>query len=76
MAQDFYAAFNLGDDDRHISALDEPAVALAAIKGLYGEVVRRDETIEETEGERCFAREGQRRGEPPGVVAGAAPAAD
>ena len=34
MAQDFYAAFRLGKDDRFISALDETGVALAAIQGL------------------------------------------
>ena len=34
-SQDFYAAFGLGDDDRHISTLDADGVALAAIQGLY-----------------------------------------
>ena len=34
MAQDFYAAFNVGEDDRHITSIDEDGVALAAIKGL------------------------------------------
>jgi trimeric autotransporter adhesin len=34
MAQDFYAAFNVGDDDKHIATVDESGVALAAIKGL------------------------------------------
>jgi hypothetical protein len=34
MAQDFYAAFNVGADDRHITAIDEDGVALAAIKAL------------------------------------------
>lgn len=33
-AQDFKAAFDLGDDDRHISVVDEGGVALAAIQGL------------------------------------------
>ena len=33
-AQDFYAAFGLGADDRHIAALDANGVALAAIKRL------------------------------------------
>jgi hypothetical protein len=46
MAQDFYAAFGLGEDERHIASLDEPAVALAAIQGLYREVLDRDETIQ------------------------------
>jgi hypothetical protein len=35
MAQDFYAAFGVGEDDRHIASIDEDGVALAAIKGLY-----------------------------------------
>lgn len=34
-AQDFAAAFGLGEDDRHISTVDEEGVALAAIQGLY-----------------------------------------
>ncbi|MFO1313635.1 MAG: tail fiber domain-containing protein [Burkholderiales bacterium] len=33
-AQDFWAAFQLGDDDRHIGTIDEGGVALAAIQGL------------------------------------------
>jgi hypothetical protein len=35
MAQDFYAAFNVGEDDRHIATIDEDGVALAAIKALH-----------------------------------------
>jgi hypothetical protein len=34
MAQDFKAAFAVGDDDRHISTSDADGVALAAIQGL------------------------------------------
>jgi hypothetical protein len=34
MAQDFYAAFNVGADDKHITTVDEGGVALAAIQGL------------------------------------------
>jgi len=34
MAQDFFAAFNVGEDDRHITDIDEGGVALAAIQGL------------------------------------------
>jgi len=33
-AQDFFAAFNVGDDNRHITDIDEGGVALAAIQGL------------------------------------------
>ncbi len=34
MAQDFYAAFGVGMDDKHISMVDADGVALAAIQGL------------------------------------------
>ena len=34
MAQDFYAAFGLGEDDKHITSVDADGVALAAIQGL------------------------------------------
>ena len=34
MAQDFYAAFGVGADDKHISDVDEGGVALAAVQGL------------------------------------------
>jgi len=38
MAQDFYSAFELGEDDTHIAVVDEGGVALAAIQGLNEEV--------------------------------------
>ncbi len=44
MAQDFYAAFALGMDDRHISMVDADGVALAAIQGL-------NQKLEETRAE-------------------------
>jgi hypothetical protein len=34
MAQDFYASFGLGEDDKHIATVDSEGVALAAIQGL------------------------------------------
>jgi len=37
MAQDFYAAFGLGADDKHISAVDSMGVAFAAIQELNSE---------------------------------------
>jgi hypothetical protein len=40
MAQDFYAAFGVGEDDRHITSIDEDGVALAAIKALHAENAR------------------------------------
>ena len=36
MAQDFKAAFGLGDSDRHITTVDADGVALAAVAGLNG----------------------------------------
>jgi len=37
MAQDFYAAFGVGEDDTHITTVDADGVALAAIQALYAE---------------------------------------
>jgi len=37
MAQDFYAAFGVGEDDKHITSIDEDGIALAAIKALHAE---------------------------------------
>lgn len=38
VAQDFYAAFGTGQDDKHLAALDSAGVALAAIQGLNEKV--------------------------------------
>jgi hypothetical protein len=38
MAQDFYRAFGVGEDNKHISSVDADGVALAAIKGLSREL--------------------------------------
>jgi hypothetical protein len=35
MAQDFYGAFGLGDDEKYISTLDADGVALAGVQALY-----------------------------------------
>lgn len=45
MAQDFYAAFKVGEDDRHITTIDEDGVALAAVKAVHAEneAVRADD---------------------------------
>jgi len=47
MAQDFYAAFSVGMDDRHISMVDADGVALAAIKGLNQKLNEKDAEIQE-----------------------------
>jgi hypothetical protein len=38
MAQDFQAAFHVGEDDKHIATVDADGVALAAIQGLNQKV--------------------------------------
>ena len=49
MAQDFYAAFGVGEDDRHITTVDADGVALAAIQGLYELVKEKDAKIADLE---------------------------
>ena len=45
MAQDFYAAFQLGEADTTIDTIDADGVALAAIQGLNAELAERDHKI-------------------------------
>ena len=45
MAQDFAAAFSVGNDDRHIHAVDANGVALASIQALRGLIDRQAEEI-------------------------------
>ena len=47
MAQDFAAAFNLGDDDRRVAPLDVAGVSLAAIQALHKQVSEKDAAISE-----------------------------
>ena len=47
MAQDFHAAFNVGEDNRHIADLDESGVALAAIQGLNQKLDEKDKEIQQ-----------------------------
>jgi trimeric autotransporter adhesin len=53
VAQDFYAAFNIGEDDTHIGMLDEGGVALAAIQGLNQVVQEQDAEISALKSERA-----------------------
>lgn len=46
VAQDFYNAFGLGQDDKHISTVDEGGVALAAVQELYRQNLEKDSTIQ------------------------------
>jgi hypothetical protein len=41
VAQDFYRAFGVGPDERHIASVDADGVALAAIKGLNAKLTRK-----------------------------------
>ena len=45
-AQDFHAAFGVGEDPRRISTIDADGVALAAIKGLHEVVQDKEQEIE------------------------------
>jgi hypothetical protein len=47
MAQDFYAAFQVGDDSHYISTVDEEGVALAAIQELAHLVLQKQITTNE-----------------------------
>ncbi len=50
MAEDFYAAFGLGEDDKHIAINDSAGVALAAIQGLDRLVEKKDAEIQDLYG--------------------------
>jgi hypothetical protein len=47
MAQDFSAAFGLGEDDRHIALTDMAGVTMAAIQALHEQVTEKDAEIVE-----------------------------
>lgn len=49
MAQDFTGAFGVGQDDKHIDMVDANGVLIAALQGLHGEVLQRDQKIERLE---------------------------
>ncbi len=50
MAQDFYAAFGTGADNRHITSIDEDGVALAAIKALDAKLAAKDVEVRRLQG--------------------------
>lgn len=58
-AQDFKAAFGLGEDERHISTVDADGVALAAIQALYRENLELKARLESLEA-RFSALEGRK----------------
>jgi hypothetical protein len=53
MAQDFYAAFGVGLDDRHIATVDADGVALAAIQGLNQKLEETRAELKRREGENA-----------------------
>lgn len=51
MAQDFAAAFNIGEDERHIATIDPDGVALAGVKALDNRTNGQQQRIEALEKE-------------------------
>ena len=51
MAQDFYAAFQLGESDKGIDTVDADGVALAAIQGLHAELSEKNRRMAALAGE-------------------------
>src|SRR5262249_18476924 len=47
MAQDFYATFGVGPDEKHIATVDAEGVALAAIQGLNKKLEAKENEITE-----------------------------
>ncbi|HEY0781838.1 MAG TPA: hypothetical protein VGE98_05225, partial [Thermoanaerobaculia bacterium] len=46
MAEDFFAAFSLGRDEKGISLIDTGGVALAAIQGLYRKLEEKEAEVQ------------------------------
>jgi hypothetical protein len=66
MAQDFYAAYGLGLDERHIDTVDLDGVALASIQGLYAISQEQAEQIEDLQVENASLRKQLSGGFPEG----------
>ena len=56
MAQDFYAAFGVGEDNKHITSIDEDGVALAAIKALRAQLRAQQHEIDQLRADERTAR--------------------
>lgn len=48
-AQDFYSAFNVGEDEKHITTIDADGIALASIKALLQKINKLEARIAELE---------------------------
>ena len=57
MAQDFYAAFKVGEDERRINTIDADGVALSAIQGLNRIVQEKDARINQLEKQNAAQEE-------------------
>ena len=57
MAQDFMAAFHVGDDDRHISTIDPDGIALAGVKALDTRTLTQQQEIDALRQENAELRE-------------------
>ena len=57
MAQDFQAAFNVGESDRFINMVDSGGVALASIQGLYSILQEKDKEIRSLKNENLELKE-------------------
>ena len=49
MAQPFYSAFQVGEDNQHITTVDADGVAFAAIQGLNQKVAEKEARIKQLE---------------------------
>jgi hypothetical protein len=57
MAQDFQAAFSVGESDRFINMVDSGGVALASIQGLYSILQEKDKEIRSLKNENLELKE-------------------
>jgi hypothetical protein len=57
MAQDFMAAFHVGEDDRHIATIDPDGVALAGVKALDARTLTQQQQIDALRQENAELRE-------------------
>lgn len=57
MAEDFYSAFEVGIDNKHLSPTDSVGVALAAIQGMHQELVAKNTELESLRREVAALRE-------------------
>lgn len=68
MAQDFYAAFGLGNDNRSIGTVDADGIALAAIKALEARTSQLSDKLETLQAENETLRHQLTKAEKPSVA--------